>query len=470
MALLGAFMVPHPPIAVPEVGRGEEAKIRGTEDSFRRVARRLKELAPDTVILSSPHNILYADYFNIPDDERAAGDLSQFRAPSVRADLPADTALIDEICRRAGEAGIPAGPLGTRDHSLDHGCMVPLSFILKEYQDFKLVRVGLSGLPLAQHYRLGRLIRGAADALGRRAVWIGSGDLSHKLREDGPYGFDPSGPVYDERIMDVMGRAAFGELFDFGEGLCEKAAECGHRSFVLMAGALDRCAVRAERLTHEDIFGVGYGFCMYTVTGDDPSRDFLDQYAAREKARLAERRRAEDGFVRLARRALEAWILSGRTLRIPEDLPPDLTEAERTALLDTRAGAFVSLHEEGALRGCIGTISAVRSSLAEEICENAVSACSRDPRFDPVEPDELDRLEYSVDVLADAEPIASPAELDPARYGVIVEKHGRRGLLLPNLDGVDTVEDQIAIACRKAGLRPGEPGIRLSRFEVVRHY
>ena len=146
---------------------------------------------------------------------------------------------------------------------------------------------------------------------------------------------------------------------------------------------------------------------------------------------------------------------------MPEGLPEELYKS--------RAGAFVSLKEDGRLRGCIGTIRAVRGTLAEEIMHNAVSACSEDTRFSPVEDWEVDRLTISVDVLGETEKISSPEELDVTRYGVIVTEGGRRGLLLPNLEGVDTVEQQIAIAKQKAGIREHE-SVELERFEVIRHY
>lgn len=131
---------------------------------------------------------------------------------------------------------------------------------------------------------------------------------------------------------------------------------------------------------------------------------------------------------------------------------------------------FVSLKEEGKLRGCIGTVAPVRGSVAEEIIENAVSAAVRDPRFHAVEPEELERLVYSVDVLGETEAIDSPEELDVKRYGVVVSRGRRRGLLLPNLEGVDTVEEQIDIARRKAGIPEDAEDISLERFEVVRHF
>ena len=130
---------------------------------------------------------------------------------------------------------------------------------------------------------------------------------------------------------------------------------------------------------------------------------------------------------------------------------------------------FVSLHREGRLRGCIGTIRPVRGCIAEEIAANAVSAATEDPRFPPVRPEELESLEISVDVLSAPEEIASRAELDVKRYGVIVSKGSRSGLLLPDLDGVDTVDEQVSIALRKAGIPERERGVRLERFEVVRH-
>ena len=146
-------------------------------------------------------------------------------------------------------------------------------------------------------------------------------------------------------------------------------------------------------------------------------------------------------------------------------MPEDIDEE----LINRKAGAFVSIHKEGLLRGCIGTTGPTRENLALEIIANAVSACSRDPRFSPVREEELKDLEISVDVLGDTEDISTPEELDVKRYGVIVNCGNRRGLLLPDLDGVDTVEQQIDIARQKGGIGKDED-YTLQRFEVVRHY
>jgi len=167
-------------------------------------------------------------------------------------------------------------------------------------------------------------------------------------------------------------------------------------------------------------------------------------------------------LVQLARQTVETFVRQGRTLDPPDNLSPEMRQ---------RAGTFVSLHDRfGQLRGCIGTILPIQTNVAQEIIQNAISAATRDPRFSPVRPDELDGLDVKVDVLTTPEPISGPEELDPKRYGVIVQdgQGWRRGLLLPDLDGVDTVEYQVDIARRKAGIGPDEP-VKLERFEVIRY-
>lgn len=457
----GTFMVPHPPLIVPEVGRGEEQKIQDTIDAYHEVGRRIGGLQPETIVLLSPHQVMYADYFHISPGNGAAGDLGQFGAGQVRFEVRYDREFVENLCKLADAGDLPAGTAGERERRLDHGTMVPLYFVNQYWKDYQLVRVGLSGLPLTDHYELGRRIRETAEVLDRRIVIIASGDLSHRLKADGPYGYQKEGPEYDRRIMQVMESGDFGELLEFSEDFCEKAGECGHRSFTVMAGALDRMEVEAQRLSYEGPFGVGYGICAYTVKDRDLKRNFKEQYEEKEKNRIMELRRQEDEYVQLARKTVEEYVRTGKKIRIPEGLSGEM--------LERRAGVFVSIKKEGRLRGCIGTIQAVYPSIAQEIIENGVSAATRDPRFSPIEPEELDKLTITVDVLGDTEKIDSPDKLDVRRYGVVVTKGFKRGLLLPNLEGVDTVEEQIAIAKQKAGIGEQEQA-ELERFEVVRHY
>jgi len=171
-------------------------------------------------------------------------------------------------------------------------------------------------------------------------------------------------------------------------------------------------------------------------------------------------RKTHSSHVELACKAIECYVTQGRILPIPEDLPPELKG---------RAASFVSIKKHGLLRGCIGTIEPTQPTLAEEIICNAISAATRDPRFPPVSPQELPDLSLSVDVLQPPERIEGLHQLDPRRYGAIVQSGFRRGVLLPDLEGVDTPEMQVMICMEKAGIAPDEP-IELYRFEVKRYF
>ncbi len=461
MPIVGAILVPHPPIIIPTVGRGREAEVQDTINAYRAAAKQAAAWSPAVMIVTSPHTVMYADYFHVSPGKGASGDMSAFGAAQTRLEVVYDVELRQELVRQTEAAGIQAGTLGEKDPSLDHGTFLPLYFLREAGGNCPILRIGLSGFSPLEHYRLGQSIARAVDALGRRAVFVASGDLSHKLKDDGPYGYAPEGPVFDRRITRAMESGDFLQFLTMDASLCDRAAECGLRSFQIMAGALDGLAVSPKLLSYEGTFGVGYGVATFAVTGPDESRRFGKQCEELEQARMSERKAAEDPWVRLARLSLETYVKTGKQLEcLPDGLPGEMTERA--------AGAFVSLHTHGQLRGCIGTTGPTTDSVAWEIVQNAVSACSRDPRFLPVGVHELDSLEYSVDVLGQPEAIDSPDQLDVKRYGVIVSCGGRRGLLLPDLEGVDTVEQQIDIARQKGGISSRER-CTLERFEVVRH-
>ena len=464
MGITATYMVPHPPLIVPAIGRGGEKKIAETTAAYERVAQDIARIAPDTIVIISPHSVMYADYFHISPGSAAAGDFGRFGASKVSFREAYDTEFVKRLTAYLSENDFPGGTEGERDKALDHGTMVPLYFIRKFYGGGKIVRIGLSGLSLTDHYALGTYIRKTAEELGRNTVIVASGDLSHKLQEYGPYGFDPAGPVYDERIMKAAAEADFGGMLAFDEEFLDKAAECGHRSFVIMAGTLDGCEVKAEVLSHQDVTGVGYGLCIFTPGAPDEARRFLKVLTDR----VADQAEDASAYVRLARATIEMYVRTRRRPRFPGDVPEEILRDLPAEASGERAGTFVSVHKNGALRGCIGTIAATEDCIAEEIIGNAISAVSRDPRFDRVREDELGLLEISVDILGKPESIRGPEELDVKRYGVIVTSGMKRGLLLPDLEGVDTVEDQIRIAMRKAGISPSED-YRLQRFEVIRY-
>jgi len=460
MPLIKAYTMPHPPLAVPGVGRGQENEISKTLAAADEVAREIASIAPETIIYITPHSVLYSDYFHISPGAGAHGDFGRFAAPGIKLETKYDQQLAQEISRIAELSDVSAGFQGERDPKLDHGVMVPMWFINQRYSGYSSIRISQSGMAPAEHYLLGQVIAKAIETTGRKTVLIASSDLSHKLEDDGPYGYAPEGPKFDALFIEALANADFLTLMQIPESLRERAAECGYNSLTILAGCFDKQNVEAKLMSYEGPFGVGYAVATFIPTGYDDSRNILERFIDHAIEKSNERKNAEDEHQKLARQSLEHVITTGEILSVPKGLPQELEK--------TKAGVFVSLHKNGRLRGCIGTIAPTTQSIAEEIIQNAVSAGLSDNRFAPVNESELPYLTYKVDVLSAPEPISGPGELDVKRYGVIVSTRSKRGLLLPNLDGIDSIEDQIDIARNKAGISENEP-ITLERFEVIRH-
>lgn len=459
MPLIGAFIVPHPPLIVPAIGKGQQKQIQKTIDAYEEVASRIAKLKPETIVVITPHSVVYSDYFHISPGEHAKGDFRDFGAPDVHIEVNYDNQFVQNILVETKREGISAGTRGERNKALDHATMVPLHFVNQYYREYKLVRISPSGFSPLIHYRFGKCIAKAAQK-DERVLIIASGDLSHKLKADGPYGLAKEGAAFDREVTQAMASGDFLRFLTFDENFCEAAAECGLRSFLIMAGALDRKSVTSELLSYEGPFGVGYAVAAFSIVDQDNSRHFDNILEQTEAARISALKAREDDYVRLARQSLEHYVkMHKRILR---------AEVYSDELINQRAGVFVSLKMEGRLRGCIGTISPTTACIADEIIQNAVSAGVEDTRFEPVRTSELPFITISVDVLGEAEPIASLDALNAARYGVIVTSKGRRGLLLPNLEGIDTPEQQVHIALNKAGISPNEH-YAMERFEVVRH-
>lgn len=455
MSLKAAFMLPHPPLIVSEIGKGREEDIIKTKTSYEKVIEEIENINPDTIIISSPHTKTYSDGFYISKGDSLTGTFENFGAKQVSFKEEIDNELVEEI-EKCNDENYKILYETRDDIELDHGTMVPLYFIRKRNIKAKIIVVGLSGLPLIEHYRFGMLFQKAINNSNKRVVYIASGDLSHKLQTYGPYGYAKEGPEYDKQIMEVCGKAKFLELLKFKPEFLEKAAECGHRSFTIMAGTFDKLNVDSKEYSHEDITGVGYGICSFYPQGENKERNFYEQYLIQEEKRVI----SKDELVNLARKTIENYITKNITITVPEDASDEITK--------NKAGVFVSLHKFGELRGCIGTFLPTKSSIAEEIIRNAIAAATEDYRFDRVTEEELKYLEINVDVLNEPVKINSIDELDAKKYGVIVYSGFKRGLLLPDIEGVDTVEQQINIARRKGNIEPDEE-ITIEKFEVVRH-
>jgi len=444
-----AGIYPHPPILISEVGGVESVKVAATADAMVEMAGRAKKSGAETIVLITPHGTVFHDAMALLSGKMLEGSLVRFGAPSVRVAFPNDQQLLAAIELEADKVGIRTVKLDERSATaygvsaaLDHGALVPLYFLAKNDVRLPLVHITFGHLAPQQLFVFGQAVQRALLSLERRAAVLASGDLSHRLSEDAPDGFSAAGQEFDQKLIQLLERFDPQAILTMNKRMLAEAGECGYRSIVICLGILDGQSVQPEIISYEAPFGVGYLVADLTPGG-------------REEIKKLE---TESELVQLARRTLETFVRNKEIIEPHAGSP----------LLEKQAGVFVSLKIYGQLRGCIGTIAPVHDNLAAEIVENTISAGFYDPRFRPVTVEELPLIEYSVDVLSPPEMISGPDELDAKKYGVIVQKGGRRGLLLPDLDGVDSVEQQLSIALEKAGIMP-EENYRISRFLVTRY-
>jgi len=319
-------------------------------------------------------------------------------------------------------------------HQYEHSLEVQLPFLQYFRPDIRIVPITLTYGSRAAYKEIGREIARAVRELPREVVIMASSDMTH-------YEPQESAQKKDQQAIDAILRLNEDELLQRVEELDISMCGCAP-TVCLISAARELGATAAELVRYQtsgDITGdyssvVGYAGIIITAAERHP-------------------------LVRLARETVETYVKKGRVPPPPEELTPEMKK---------KAGVFVSLHKLGELRGCIGTFEPAAPNVAEEIIQNAISAATRDPRFPPVAPEELAHLDYGVDVLTTPTPVADQSRLDPKKYGVIVECGSRRGLLLPDLEGVDTVDYQIDICRQKAGIAPDEP-IKLYRFKVKRY-
>ncbi len=465
--IIGTYIFPHPPVLIPEIGKGTEKEAAATLAAAKRAAREIAGLKPATIILTTPHGPVFQDFIHINIKHTLTGNMKKFGSPETKLQFKNNLTLAGSIIKIANMESIPCGGLDDSltakygiSEELDHGAFVPLYFIAAEYNEFNLVHISIAGLPFKELYRFGSCIAQAVEQSEEEVLFLASGDLSHKLTRDGPYGFDPSGPEYDRQLIRFLKESDPEGLLQFEESFLENAGECGLRSFLMMFGALDGFDVKSEVYSYEGPFGVGYSVASFKPGMRQEGESLLNKLDRTELEKLNELRSSEDPYVALARKSLEMYVMNGTMIDVPEVLPVEMAKK--------KAGVFVSIKKEGQLRGCIGTTTPARHNIAEEIIHNAVSAGTQDPRFNSVQEEELESLVYSVDVLGEAEVIDTVDELDVKRYGVIVRAGRRSGLLLPDLEGIDTPDGQVSIALQKAGIKPSENFI-MERFEVIRH-
>lgn len=442
MPVVCAALMPHAPILVPTISGSHGREAAASCSAMREAAGKVMSAGPESVVLISPHSPRRSGAFGLWSEESIEGSFESFGAPQIQVNLPIDRRLVSAIGAEAQARNVDTWMI--RRQPLDHGALVPLWFLAEAGWAGPTVVVSLNYPDEGGLTSLGEAIAAAAKTLHRRVGFIASGDMSHRLTANAPCGFHPQAHRFDESFIRLIRAGNYRSLQNIDLELRELAAEDAVDSTLVAAAAVGWNSAGHKVINYEGPFGVGYGvailFATGTASGEQPKKN-----------------RAASVLPDIARRSVET-MLHGGSASAPAATGDYLTAAR---------GVFVTLRQRnGKLRGCIGTIAPACENIVEETWRNARLAAFNDKRFSPVTLQELPQLRFEVSVLHEPEEISSVAELDPRHYGVIVSTaDGRRGLLLPNLEGLDTVESQLQLARRKGAIDP-EESVDISRFEV----
>jgi len=427
----------HAPIVIPEVAGRRASSCVSTTAAMVEAGRTVMSAAPDVLVVLSPHTPRRRDAWGIVDGDTIEGTFARFGVPDVGLALPRATDASERIARVAKGAGLRVQSLPSSP--LDHGALVPLHFVVEAgWRGPTVVIAFPADIEPRECARMGEAIARAAADSGQRWVLLASGDMSHRLLPDAPAGFHPQARAFDDAVQRSVAAGDYAGAVSIDPELRDLAAEDVIDSLEVAAAAIEWNARGHKFLSYEGPFGVGY---LVAVLHRDDETRAVD---------------IGSHLCGIARSAIDAH-LRGRAFPKVESGTPS-------------RGVFVTLWGPSSdpsirreLRGCVGHIEPLHHALEQEVAECAVASATRDVRMDPVDRSELSSLAIEVKVLGPLELVATKRELDPHRFGVLVTQGARRGVLLPKVEGVDTVEQQLAIACRKGGIDMRVP-FQMHRF------
>ena len=434
MSWIWSALMPHPPVLIHEIGRGRENEAEKTLNGINELTSKLEK--PDLLLVLSPHQPYAPGALFVNKANFYHGSFAMFGVSNVRINARSQSKDVTTLCDYLAKFNIKTYAESVEDLTQDQGSMVPLYFLEKAWGELpEIIIASPIGLTPKKAFEMGKAL--ADFQSDKTLALLASGDLSHRLTQNAPAGYEPDyAPKFESSVEEALKVNSPQPIYELDENTLERAGECGLRSLMTMLGLSSGNEIKI--FSHEWPFGVGYCTALCDLSKKQPAP------------------------VQLVRETVKRLLNNA-------NLPDNGDEVVSSSLWSEHKSCFVSIKtKSGELRGCIGTLSPIHESLDKEIIVNSVSASTRDPRFPPMTSDELNNVIFSVDVLSKAEPIENIQQLNPKKYGVIVSEGYRRGVLLPDLEGVDTAEQQVQIAAMKAGIYDLEK-IKLERFTVTRY-
>ena len=476
------YFMPHAPVFLPNIAGEAFDKIIQTYEALDQISREIAVYRPDTIVIISPHGPRFSDVLGIYNQRKYEGDLLEFGDYENHFKFHKDEALIAEILkvsetRNGLYYNLDDSALKNFDlpRTLDHGVLVPMYFVQKHLESFKVVCLSDGPFAWDKLIDAGSIIRKAAENLKRKIIVIASGDLSHTLSDQGPYQYHNDGPTVDKAFCDAIENQCIEELVELPPLLIENAGICGLGPLMMLMGIYEHKQYVSQLRSYQGPFGVGYAVCTFEEQGE---LEGLRSHRIKEKqiSLVSRLRNEQHPYAQFAYRVLKE--------RVDDPLPPvirlledgysinghffPLNDFELNKMMQNTRNIFVSIKSGAQLRGCIGCIDSDEAQpLYQKIAYYTWQAARYDPRFSPIEREELPYLTVSIDILSDFEEISGVEDLDPSIFGLLVTDGTSKGVLLPDIEGVEDSVEQIRIAAQKAAI-PVDKILKMFRFSVDR--
>lgn len=442
MAIPCSVLMCHAPIVIPDVAGHRARQCAETTRAMSDIASRICAHGPDVVVLVSPHAPRHTTRWGICTQSPLTGNFGRFGADHIGVTVPGAPLAAARVTPIARDLRLTTREIA--GDNLDHGALVPLYFLRQAGWDGPTLLIALPQSGTKTEERMGQAIARAAEQAGERWVILASGDMSHRLNPNAPAGYHPLAKEFDRTFKARIDAGDLRGACSIEAGLREIAAEDVIDSVAVAAGAVGYRSQGYRSYAYEGPFGVGY--LEAVLHEESPPNSGAHDYSENRPWPM---------MLQIAREAILARITHNAYR--PPVLPKPWNAPQ---------GVFVTLRRaDGGLRGCIGHVEPLFSGLSEEVADCAAAAATQDTRFARVSPSELPQISIEVSLLSRPEPVLDMSDLDPKRYGLVVSSGRARGVLLPNVPEVNTVEDQLRIAAAKGQLPPGRPWV-IERFEV----
>lgn len=470
MSVYATYFLPHAPILISNIGNNQTEQAQKTVTALERISNEIAKINPDTIVIISPHGPIFNDAISIYQLNHYRGDFEQFGVKELAVSFEKDDKFIEALLKENDSQEGLFYPLLDQEFEmfqqfpkLDHGILVPMYFLKKAGVQSKIVCMSYGIFSYEKLMEHGLMIHKTSEALNQKTLIISSGDLSHTLTDCGPCAYHSSGEKLDLIICEAFENHSPYAPFLTKNSLIMEAEICGLNPFAIGIGAFIGRGIESTLLSYEGPFGVGYMVASIKENKNAPL-DHYSKFKIQRNRENAQKRLEEHFYAKIARACI---VHFQNTQRVPRTyltsngvkvenqffkFPFDVFESD----LRETSGIFVTLMHMGNLKGCMGCVRPNGQQLLDLLVDFSINAYAFDSRFEPLDPQLIDELEVHVEILSPLEKVLSKEDLDPKAYGIFIEGKGRHGVLLPNIHGIGSVDEQLTIACNKVGIRVDE--------------